>query len=210
MAGMQLLPLGLQIAGCAHRNKGDMRAIATRVGMPASPPEGQRLAVCVAANAQNFWGAALRAGGHELAPEQTVFANCAVATGRQPHGIVVCVSGQLTMNELQKCLTLAVGRDRCLGADNAVTQLVGDAWQGVAGGARSVLNQPAQIFGGVNSVFNNPSQLAVGPNSVSTIRDGSPVVAIRFAHKPDQIVGGPNSLFRGDNTGTRRFRFLPF
>ena len=56
MSGMQLSPFGLQVATCAQRHRGDARAIAGCVGLPALPPEGQRLAACVAANPQNFWG----------------------------------------------------------------------------------------------------------------------------------------------------------
>src|SRR5260370_10151884 len=116
MSGMQLSPFGLQVAKCAQRDRGDARAIAGCVGLPVLPPQGQRLAACVAVNPQNYWGAALCAGGRELTPEQTVFANCAVATGLQPRGMVVCIGGERTMDELQKCLTVAVPRHRCFRA----------------------------------------------------------------------------------------------
>ena len=70
MSGMQLSPFGLQVAKCAQRHSGDARAIAGCIGQPVLPPQGQRLAACVAVNPQNYWGAALCAGGHELTPEQ--------------------------------------------------------------------------------------------------------------------------------------------
>jgi hypothetical protein len=180
MSGMQLSPFGLEVAKCAQRHSGDARAIAGCVGLPVLPPQGQRLAACVAVNPQNFWGAALCAGGHELTPEQTVFANCAVATGLQPRGMVVCIGGQRTMDELQKCLTVAVARDRCFGDTDDATQHACDAWRGV--GAESVANQPAQILGGASSAFHNPGRLAAGPNSA--------------VDNPGELAGGPNAVAR--------------
>ena len=56
MGGMQLSPFGLQVAKCAQRHSGDVRAIAGCVGLPVLPPEGQRLAACVAVNPQNYLG----------------------------------------------------------------------------------------------------------------------------------------------------------
>jgi hypothetical protein len=180
MSGMQLSPFGLQVAKCAQRHSGDARAIAGCVGLPVLPPQGQRLAACVAVNPQNYWGAALCAGGRELTPEQTVFANCAVATGLQPRGMVVCIGGERTMDELQKCLTVAVARDRCFGDTDDVTQLACDAWRGM--GAESVANQPPQVFGGASSAFHNPGRLAAGPNSA--------------IDNPGELAGGPNAVAR--------------
>jgi hypothetical protein len=180
MSGMQLSPFGLQIAKCAQRHAGDTRAIAGCVGVAALPPEGQRLAACVAANPQNFWGAALCAGGHDLTPEQTVFANCAVATGLQPRGMAVCIGGQAALDELKKCLTVTVSRDKCFGDNDEVTQAVCEAWRGMA--ADSAVNRPGQIFGGANSAFNNPGRLAAGPNSAD--------------YNPAELGGGSNSVVR--------------
>jgi hypothetical protein len=184
MSGMQLSPFGLQVARCAQRHSGDARAIAGCVGLPVLPPQGQRLAACVAVNPQNFWGAALCAGGHELTPEQTVFANCAVATGLQPRGMVVCIGGQRTMDELQKCLTVVVARDRCFGDTEDVTQLACEAWRGM--GAEFVANQPPQIFGGASSVFHNPGRLAAGPNSA--------------VDNPGELASGPNAVARNPDS----------
>jgi hypothetical protein len=192
MSGMQLSPFGLQVAKCAQRHSGDARAIAGCVGLPVLPPEGRRLAACVAVNPQNYWGAALCAGGHELTPEQTVFANCAAATGLQPRGMVVCIGGQRTMEELQKCLTVAVVRGRCFGDTDDVTQLACEAWRGM--GAESVANPP-QIFGGANSAFHNPGRLAAGPNSAvdnpGELAGGRNAVA----RNPDQVPGSAASFF---------------
>ena len=185
------LAVGLQVAKCAQRHSGDARAITGCVGLPALPPEGQRLAACVAANPQNFWGAALCAGGRELTPEQEVFANCAVATGLQAHGLVVCIGGQAAMNELQKCLNVMVARDRCFGDADDVTQLACEAWRGM--GAESVPNPPPQIFGGASSAFHRPGQLAAGPNSA--------------LDNPGELGGGANTVaatpMRSRATGCR-------
>jgi hypothetical protein len=192
MSGMQLSPFGLQVAKCAQRHSGDARAIAGCVGLPVLPPEGRRLAACVAVNPQNYWGAALCAGGHELTPEQTVFANCAAATGLQPRGMVICIGGQRTMEELQKCLTVAVAPGRCFGDTDDVTQLACEAWRGM--GAESVAN-PSQIFGGANSAFHNPGRLAAGPNSAvdnpGELAGGRNAVA----RNPDQVPGSAASFF---------------
>jgi hypothetical protein len=180
MSGMQLSPFGLQVAKCAQRHSGDARAITGCVGLPVLPPQGQRLAACVAVNPQNYWGAALCAGGHELTPEQTIFANCAAATGLQPRAMVLCIGGQRTMDELQKCLTVAVARDRCFGDTDDVTQLACEAWRGM--GVEPVANQPPQVFGGASSAFHNPGRLAAGPNSA--------------VDNPGELAGGPNAVAR--------------
>jgi hypothetical protein len=187
MSGMQLSPLGLQVATCAQRHRGDARAITGCVGMPELPPEGQRLAACVAANPQNFWGAALCAGGHELTPEQEVFANCAVATGLQARGLVVCIGGQVAMEELQKCLNVTVARDRCFGDADDVTQLACEAWRGMA--AESVPNPPPQIFGGASSAFHRPGRLAAGPNSALDNPGERGGGANAVARNPDEVPG---------------------
>jgi len=192
MSGMQLSPFGLQVAKCAQRHSGDARAIAGCIGLPVLPPQGQRLAACVAVNPQNYWGAALCAGGHELTPEQTIFANCAVATGLQPRGLIVCISGRVTMDELQKCLNLTVARDRCFGDADDVTQLACEAWRGIA--AESVPNQPPQIFGGARSAFHNPGRLAAGPNSAVDNPGELAGGANAVARNPDQAPGNRPSL----------------
>jgi hypothetical protein len=180
MSGMQLSTFGLHVAKCAQRHSGDTRAIAGCVGLPVLPPEAQRLAACVAVNPQNFWGAALCAGGHELTAEQEVFANCAVATGLQPRGMAVCISGQTTLEELHKCLTVVVARDKCFGDTDEITQVVCNAWRGL--GADPEAGQQVQIFGGAGSAYNRPGRLAAGPNSEHD--------------NPGELAGGANSVAR--------------
>ncbi|MGA7383500.1 MAG: hypothetical protein WBW81_02035 [Methylocella sp.] len=195
MAGMNLSPIGLRLAGCAQQSGGNLGAAAACAGLRYLDPQAQRVAACVARNPTNFWGAALCAGGQNLTPEQQVFANCAVATGMQPYAMAGCVAGQLTTNELQKCVSVGIGGRGCFGENNTIVVLVRDAWRGVAGGPNSVLNRPAQVFGGPNSVFNNPGQLAGGPNSVINNPGqvfGGPNSVVR---NPDQILGGDNSFF---------------
>ena len=85
-----------------------------------------------------------------------------------------------TLEELQKCLTVAVAGGRCFGDTDDVTQLACEAWRGM--GAESVANQPPQVFGGANSAFHNPGRLAAGPNSA--------------ADNPGELAGGPNAVAR--------------
>jgi hypothetical protein len=192
MSGMQLSTLGLHVAKCAQRHGGDTRAIAGCVGLPALQPEAQRLAACVAVNPQNFWGAALCAGGHELTPDQEVFANCAVTTGLQPRALAVCIGGQVTLDELHKCLTVAVARDKCFGDTDEITLLVCNAWRGI--GADSEAGQPLQTFGGASSAYNHPGRLAAGPNSEHDNPGELAGGANAVARNPDHVPGSATSL----------------
>jgi hypothetical protein len=192
MSGMQLSTFGLHVAKCAQRHGGDTRAIAGCVGLPALPPEAQRLAACVAVNPQNYWGAALCAGGHELTPEQEVFANCAVTTGLQPRGMAVCISGQVTLDELHKCLTVAVARDKCFGDTDEITQHVCNAWRGI--GADPEAGLQVQIFGGAGSAYNRPGRLAAGPNSEHDNPGELGAGANSVARNPDKVPGGALSF----------------
>jgi hypothetical protein len=92
MSGMQLSPFGLQIAKCAQRHSGDARAITGCVGLPVLPPEGQRLAACVAVNPQIFDGARsafhnpgrLAAGPNSAVDNPGALAGGANAVARNP------------------------------------------------------------------------------------------------------------------------------
>lgn len=183
MAGKNLSPQYQAIARCALNSGGQVQLIAAcATGPMGVNPEAARLAGCVAANSNNFWGAAMCVGGQRLTPEQQVFAECAAETGLQPYAFAACATGQLTTNEFQKCFEIGVGGDGCFGRNNTIVRLVSDFWHGVSGGPNSMLNRPGQIFGGQNSVFNDPAQIWGGPNSIF--------------RNPGQILGGPNSLIR--------------
>lgn len=213
MAGRNLSPAGQAIAQCAlniaNQNAPPQMLATCASGPMGVNPEAMRLAGCVAANTDSFWGAAMCVGGQRLTPEQQVFAECAIDTGLQPYAFAACATGQLTINEFQKCLTIGVGGEGCFGNNNAIVQLVRGFWTGVAGGPNSVLNRPGQIFGGPHSVFRDPAQIWGGPNSVfnnpmqilggpnSVVRNpgqiwGGPNSVVR---NPDQLLGGPNSFF---------------
>ena len=43
--------------------------------------------------------------GNNLTSGQQVFVSCAVSTGGQPYAFAGCVGTQLTLNELDKCIT---------------------------------------------------------------------------------------------------------
>ena len=162
MAGRNLSPMGQQVAQCALQMGGRPQMLAMcATGPMGIDPEAMRLAECVAANPSNFWGAAMCAGGQQLTAEQQVFAQCAVETGLQPYAFAACATGQLTMNEFQKCFEIGVGGEGCFGNNNEIVKLVTDFWSGVAGGPNSVLNRPDQIFGGPNSIFNDPGEFGV-------------------------------------------------
>lgn len=197
MAGRNLSPLGLAVAQCALNSRGNPQlVIQCAAGPMGVNPALVRLAGCVAANQTDFWGAAMCVGGRQLTPEQRVFAECAVQTGLRPYAFAACATGQLTVNEFQKCLDKGVGGDGCFGRNNEIVRLVRNAWKGISGGPNSVLNRPGQVFGGSHSVFRDPAQIWGGPNSIFRNPGqiwGGPNSVMR---NPAQIWGGPNSVVR--------------
>jgi hypothetical protein len=72
--------------------------------------------------------------GSNLTPEQQVFATCAISTGGQPYAFAGCVGTQLTLNELQKCLTQGIGGSGCFGDNNTAVKFVSNAFKDVTEG----------------------------------------------------------------------------
>ena len=77
------------------------------------------------------------AGRQTLTPEQQVIVQCALQTGGEPISLTTCVGGQLTMNELSKCLSIGIGGRGCFGDNNTATAFVNNAWRGVRSGLGS-------------------------------------------------------------------------
>jgi len=62
-----------------------------------------------------------------------------------------CVGGQLTLNELDKCLERGIGGDGCFGKGNTAVQFVQNAWKDVTQGpgkGNEVVKVREQILNG--------------------------------------------------------------
>lgn len=62
-------------------------------------------------------GAALR-----LNPELTIAVECAMASGGEPTVFASCTGGQLTMRELNKCVSQGIGGSGCFGENNEIVK----------------------------------------------------------------------------------------
>ncbi|TCU58364.1 putative membrane protein [Bradyrhizobium sp. R2.2-H] len=130
----QLPPEQRRLVECVATNRGSY----TNMGLCAAGgyvnPEHRRIADCVVKNSNNYVGMGVCAAGNNLTPEQQVFVQCAVTTGGQPYAFAGCVGTQLTLNELQKCMTDGIGGDGCFGKNNEAVKFVRNAWKDVTRG----------------------------------------------------------------------------
>jgi uncharacterized membrane protein len=133
MATSQLSPEQRRVIGCVANNTGYIDAGLCAAGDNIKP-EHRRIAGCVMSNKGNYMQMGVCAVGSNLTPEQQVFAQCAVSTGGQPYAFAGCVGGQLTMNELQKCMTDGIGGGGCFGNNNTAVKFVRNAFKDVTEG----------------------------------------------------------------------------
>jgi hypothetical protein len=133
--GAVLTPEQQRLYGCIadHYNdyvQGGLCAAGTRMSS-----DQRRIVDCVAQNTTSYMQAGICvASGSKLTPEQQVFVQCAVTTGGQPYAFAGCVGTQLTLNELQKCMTMGIGGDGCFGRGNTAVAFVTNAWSDVTKG----------------------------------------------------------------------------
>ena len=118
--------------GCVAQSGGDGIAFAECVGRNYLSFDDQELIDCFQQDDDIFSFGACIAGGRVLTPEQRVIVQCALHTGGEPISLTTCVSGQLTMNELSKCISIGIGGRGCFGDNNAATAFVSNAWRGVS------------------------------------------------------------------------------
>ncbi|WP_461950116.1 DUF1036 domain-containing protein [Pseudomonas sp. LB3P81] len=97
-------------------------------------PEQQRITGCVLKNRGSYTQMGVCAAGGNLSPEQQAFVSCAMQTGGQPYAFAGCVGTQLTLNELDKCMTQGIGGDGCFGDNNTVVKLVSNAFKDISEG----------------------------------------------------------------------------
>ena len=132
--GVKLSQAQVNAVSCASQSGGDGIAFAECLGQNYVSIDEQRAFDCYQQNDDVFGFGACMAGGRFLTPEQQVVMQCALQTGGEPISLTTCVGGQLTMNELSKCLSIGIGGRGCFGDNNTATALVSNAWQGITQG----------------------------------------------------------------------------
>ena len=98
------------VLNCAAQSRGNGPAFAACSGQNYLTPDARQAIGCVEHNSSYTGFGACMAGGQFLTPEQEVAAQCALYTGGEPVSFTTCVGGQLTISELNKCLTIGIGR----------------------------------------------------------------------------------------------------
>ena len=123
--------------GCVAQSGGDEVEFAECLGQNYLSLDEQGLIDCYQQSDDVFGFGACMAGRQTLTPEQQVIVQCALQTGGEPISLTTCVGGQLTMNELSKCLSIGIGGRGCFGDNNTATAFVSNAWRGVRSGLGS-------------------------------------------------------------------------
>jgi hypothetical protein len=59
---------------------------------------------------------------------------CAISSGGQPYAFAGCVGTQLTVNELDKCMTQGIGGRGCFGDNNTLIKYYKNQWKDVTKG----------------------------------------------------------------------------
>jgi uncharacterized membrane protein len=157
--GAQLSPEQRRLLDCVATNRTSYRDMAFCAAAPYVTSEQRRIANCVLNNRTSYVGMGVCAAGSALTPEQQVFVQCAVSTGGQPYAFAGCVGTQLTLNELQKCLTDGIGGSGCFGKNNEATKFVRNAWKDVTRGpgpSNDLLGQDGAAIRTVRNVLTGP------------------------------------------------------
>jgi hypothetical protein len=151
----QLTPEQRRLVDCVATNRGSYTSIAFCAGGSYVTSEQRRIADCVVRNTNSYVGMGVCAAGNSLTPEQQAFVQCAISTGAQPYAFAACVGAQLTVNELQKCMTQGIGGSGCFGPNNEFTKLVSNRWKDVTRGPGPSNDLVGQDGALVRTVRNN-------------------------------------------------------
>lgn len=170
----QLSPEQQRIFGCVAQNMGNYIDAGLCAAGGYITPEQSRIANCVLRNSGSYMQMGVCAAGSNLTPEQQVFANCAISSGGQPYAFAGCVGTQMTMNELQKCLTDGIGGSGCFGDNNTAVKFVSNAWKDVTEGPgpnNDLLGRDGFIGRKIDDI---QSDITYGPGSSNDLvgRDG--------------------------------------
>ncbi len=134
LATPQLTNEQRRLAECVTRNRTSYGAMATCALSKNLNSTQRRVLECAATHKTNYLDAGLCSVSSNLTPEQQVFIRCAIQTGGQPYAMAVCVGGQLTANELQKCVERGIGGNGCFGKNNTLVKGIQNQWRDVTKG----------------------------------------------------------------------------
>lgn len=123
-----------RIVSCVARNRSSYVSIGACLADFQLTNDQSRIVNCVTGNATSYTRMALCSAGDNLTPEQRVFAECAITTGGNPYAFAGCVGTQLTLNELQKCMSDGIGGSGCFGDNNEAVKFVQNAFKDITRG----------------------------------------------------------------------------
>ena len=129
-----LTPEQQRLYQCVANNTNSYVAAGACIAGNQLTPEQNRIVGCVLNNSGSYMQMGVCAAGNNLTPEQQAFASCAISTGGQPYAFAGCVGTQLTLNELQKCMTMGIGGSGCFGENNTVVKFVSNAYKDITQG----------------------------------------------------------------------------
>jgi uncharacterized membrane protein len=133
-AGTNLTADERRLYDCIADNYNDYRAAGLCVAGKGLSDDQRRVANCVMHNRGSYVQMGVCAAGGNLTAEQQVFVQCAASTGGQPYAFAGCVGTQLTLNELDKCISHGIGGSGCFGSNNTAVKFVQNAWKDVTKG----------------------------------------------------------------------------
>ncbi len=159
-----LTPEQQRLYGCVANNINSYVSAGVCIAGDRLTPEERRIAGCVLNYSGRYMQMGLCAAGSPLTPEQQVFVSCAMSTGGQPYAFAGCVGTQLTMNELQKCMTIGIGGNGCFGENNTAVKFVSNAFKDITQGpgpSNDLLGRDGWVGRTAQNVGND---LTHGPN----------------------------------------------
>lgn len=167
--GSTLTPEQRRLYDCIASHYSDYVQAGMCVAGTRMSAEQQRIMNCVAQNTTSYMQAGVcAAAGNKLTPEQQVFVQCAVWSGGQAYAMAGCVGSQLTLNELQKCMTTGIGGRGCFGNNNTVVASIRNAFRDVTKGPgpnNEIVKGREAILGGdrgtVANIIRDPVRCAL-------------------------------------------------
>lgn len=132
-----LTPELRKIYSCVSQNFHDFLKAGLCAAAVELPPEQVHIANCVLSNSGSYLQIGVCAVGPHLTTEQQAFVSCAFESGGVPLAYAACVGGELTSNELSKCLTIGIGGAGCFGPTNTLVKSIANAWHDVTYGLGS-------------------------------------------------------------------------
>jgi hypothetical protein len=169
-----LTPEQQRLYRCVSNNTNSYVAAGVCIAGDRLSPEQSRIASCVLNNSGSYAQMGVCAVGNNLTPEQQAFASCAISTGGQPYAFAGCVGTQLTLNELQKCMTRGIGGSGCFGENNTAVKFVTNAFKDITEGpgpSNDLLGRDGWVGRTAQNIAND---LTYGPGDSNDLvgRDG--------------------------------------